>query len=346
VSAKQNLSPPRSRAFAVFCQLLGLLLLTFSAPAQADSLEDAAHKLALKVCLAPHNPSVQMLWQESPETSGYLSESRKKVFVDQISACGVSLTENSDAPPLRVTISLTATTALLSADSTSPDGTRQIRMVEIPRTSLFSPRDMASAPHLTSELLWEQEKPVYSAIEWLDPATHERFLLLLTTGQVLRLGSENGAWKMMDAADLPAAGRRSRPGDGTFSYTHPEGKLELLFYRKACEFSVDGRFSIKCNESYPVTSLAVGLSSNCEQFRRNLITGNGDYTQPDRIILSRPAGAGVAAEPGDKYSASVDTPGPVFDVTAAENWKAAFAVVRNLSTGNYEVYRITSVCGN
>jgi hypothetical protein len=36
----------------------------------------------------------------------------------------------------------------------------------------------------------------------------------------------------------------------------------------------------------------------------------------------------------------------VLDINVAENAKAAAAVVKNLSTGNYEVYRITAVCGN
>jgi hypothetical protein len=189
------------------------LLLFSSAPANADSLDDAAHKLALKICTAPHNPTVKMQWHESTDASAHLSESLKKVFLDQISACGISLTENSDAPALKVAVSVTATQALITSDSTDSSGGRQIHIVEIPRSSLFSPRDPAVAPHLTSELLWEQEKPIYSATEWLDPSSHERFLLLFTGSQVLRVGLENGAWKMVDATESPVTGRRSRVGE-------------------------------------------------------------------------------------------------------------------------------------
>jgi hypothetical protein len=74
------------------------------------------------------------------------------------------------------------------------------------------------------------------------------------------------------------------------------------------------------------------------------VTGKGDYTQTDRITLAGAPGAGAAADrtPGG----SADMPGPVLDISVAENAKAAAAVVKNLSTGNYEVYRITAVCSN
>lgn len=346
VSAKQNLSLPLTRGLAVFCILPGIFLLFFATSSHADSLDDAVHKLALKVCLSPHSPSARIQWQESPEASGYFSEPRKKVFVEQISACGISPAENPEVPAMKIAISVTTTQALLTSDSLDSAGVRQIHMVEIARSSLFSPKESASAPHLASELLWEQEKPIYSATEWFEPALPQKFLLLLTGAQVLRFSFEGGSWKMLDSAELPASGRRIRRGDGTFSYAS-DGKLSLLFSSRVCEFITDERFSMKCSDRPSAShSPAVTLSSNCEPFRRVLVTGGGDYTQLDRIVLTRPADAGLAPPANEKYSASVDMPGPVLDINTVGDGKAAFAVVQNLSTGNYEVYRITSVCGN
>jgi len=346
VSAKQNLSLPLTRGLAVLCILPGILLLLFVSPSRADSLDDAVHKLALKVCLAPHSPSARVQWQESPEASGYFSESRKKVFVDQISACGISPAENPEVPAMKIAISVTTTQALLTSDSLDSAGTRQIHMVEMARSSLFSPKENASAPHLASELLWEQEKPIYSATEWLEPALPQKFFLLFTGAHVLRYGSDNGSWKMLDATELPASGRRLRRGEGTFSYGSNE-KLRLMFSARVCEFIADEHFSMKCADRSPGSlSPAVSLSSNCEPFRRMLVTGDGDYTQLDRITLTRPLDAGLAPPVNEKYSTSVDMPGPVLDINTVDDNRAAFAVVLNLSTGNYEVYRITSVCGN
>src|SRR5580693_6955733 len=89
VSAKQNLSPPRSRGRTILCQLFGFALLLFSSPARAQSPENAAHELAMKVCLGGHRQPVRVHWQESAGSPAYLSEARKKAFLDQISACGI-----------------------------------------------------------------------------------------------------------------------------------------------------------------------------------------------------------------------------------------------------------------
>ena len=82
VSAKQNFSPPRSWGFTAFCLLLGFALLLSPPRLRSESLEDAAHELAMKVCLAAHKQAVKVAWQEFPQSSGYLSDARKKVFLD------------------------------------------------------------------------------------------------------------------------------------------------------------------------------------------------------------------------------------------------------------------------
>lgn len=343
MSAKQNVFLPRSRGLSVSWQVLGFVLFFVPPLLRADSLEDATHRLALKVCLAPHKPSVRIEWLESFESSGSLGEARKKIFLDQLSACGISLTENSDAPTLRVAIHFTPTKALLTADSGNAIGGTQIHMVEVPRASLLAVREAWAEPHLTQELLWQQERPIQSAVEWLDPSTEERFLFLLSDGMFVRRRFENGDWKLVDSTEFPVPPRRSRFRDGAFFYSDAEKKLELLVGGKLCEFSTNGRVSFSCGESHLVEKVA-SLSTNCDETRHNLITGDGDDTQPDRIILTHSASAGVVVAPNEKYSASVDVPGPVLDISVTENAKTAFAVARNLSTGNYEVYRITAVC--
>jgi hypothetical protein len=349
VYAKQNLFPGHPRGLAVFCRLPGLVLLFvslfISAPLRADPLEDAAHKLAVKVCLDPHKSPFRIQWLESAGTSSYLTDSRKKIFLDQLSACGISLTENADAPALKVNISVTATNVLLTADAANVEGGRQIRMVEIPRSSLFNQGDVASAPHLMSEILWGQEKPIQSAMEWVDSATQERFLLLAGDGVFVRRRFASGSWELLDTTELPASSRRFRNGEGTFLYGASDTKPHLLVRGKLCDFNTAGRVTFNCSENRASSGDAM-LLSNCEDLPRKLISGSGDYTQSDRILLARKDGKEEGAAPEEKYGASVEVPGPVLDISVAPNQKAAFASVRNLSTGNYEVYRITSVCSD
>ncbi len=344
VSAKLNLSLPRPRGLSVFCQLMGFALLFFPARMCAESLEDAAHELAMKVCVAAHKQPVKVAWQDSPQSSGYLSDARKKVFLDQISACGMEAAENSDAPILTVTMQVTPSKALLIASSTEAVSP-QIYVIEVSRASLLVARETAPAPQLKRELLWQQEKPIQSALEWQDPTTEERFLFLLSESSFMRFDFANGVWKWMDSTQFLPVGRRPRAGEVSLFYSHAKERVELVLRKKVCDLDLTLHFAYTCTDT-EVGDRTTELSSTCEESPRYLVTGKGDYTQTDRITLASASGAGAAAAADETYAGSVDMPGPVLDISVAENSKAAAAVVKNLSTGNYEVYRITAVCSN
>jgi hypothetical protein len=310
----------------------------------AESLEDAAHELAMKVCVAAHKQPVKVAWREAPQSSGYLSDRRKKAFLDQISACGMEAAENSDAPILAVTVEVTPSKVLLIASSTealSP----QIYVIEVPRASLFVARETAPAPQLKRELLWQQEKPIQSALEWQDPTTGERFLFLLSESSFMRFDFENGVWKWMDSAQFLPVGLGPRAREVSLFYSHAKERVALVLGKKVCDLDPTLQFSYTCTGT-EVGDRTTELSSTCDESPRYLVTGKGDYTQTDRITLASGAGAGTAAVADEPYRGSVDMPGPVLDISVAENGKAAAAVVKNLSTGNYEVYRITAVCSN
>ena len=345
VSAKQNLFLPRSRGLSVFCQVLGFALFLLPLPLRAESLEEAAHELAMKVCLASHKQTVKIAWQESAQSPVYLTDARKKIFLDQISACGMAAAENSDAPVLTVTIQVTTSRALLIANWTDIQGSRQTLMVGIPRASLSVAQETPSAPQLQRELLWQQEKPIQSAMEWIDQSSEEHFLLVLSSGLFLRLHFENGAWRVMDSTELAAVRRRSRSGDGMFLYPDPGRPLGILLDGKICDLKLDERVSFTCT-AINLEAKAPQILSACEERPRYLATGIGDYTQTDRIILRGPFANQAARPPNEGDASSVEVPGPVLGISVAENAKAAFAVVKNLSTGNYEVYRIAAVCSN
>lgn len=346
VYAKQNLSAPGLRALLIVSALLGFAFVPDASPLRAASLDDAPHELAMKVCTAGRRQAVNVRWQESADSSGYWSEARKKSFVDQISACGIEPTENPGAPLMRVSVELTPSRLLLVADAEDSANGRQIRMVEVPRVLPLSPPENATAPHLSGELLWQQERPISSAMEWQDSSSQRRYLFLLSDGSFLRLRFEDGIWRLIDSTDLPPAASRSRSGDGGFAHQVAGKPLEFIRGGKACSYDPSGAISFSCAaENLPVSPLL--LASACEPLPRYLTTGKGDYAQPDQILLgSTAADATKPAPPKSSDSSAVDVPGPVLGISLAEKNAAAFAVVKNLSTGNYEVYRITAVCSN
>ena len=161
----------------------------------------------------------------------------------------------------------------------------------------------------------------------------------------MRLHSRNEVWTEVDSAELPKIDRRSRLGGGTFVFSNPEAKLELLISLKLCDFEAGGLLRFTCVDTN-FGGKTVRISSVCGEPPRSIGTDTGDYTQRDRIILGGPEAAGVEFPTDDAASRSLEMPGPVLDIGNTQDSKAVIAVVRNLSTGNYEVYRITLACAN
>jgi hypothetical protein len=356
VSPKQKLSPLRSHRFLFFCLLQAFLFAGSPISVRADSLEDAARNLARKICAAPRQQSVKINWQLSPELSGSFSDSLKRAFLSQLSACGMATDNNAEFPVLNIAIRVTASKLLLVANLVDSGGSRQIRMTEIRRNALSISNESSRTPRLERKLLWQQERPLETAMEWHGLSTQEHFLFLVGQGSIARLRLTNEVWAEMDSAELPASDRASRLGSGesTFMYGNPEAetKLELLIsragapsYRKLCEFAPAGSLSLTCNDSY-LGGKQLRISSECGNTPWSLWTDSGDYAQRDRIICGSPEVAEVELPADETTSHSLEMPGPVLDISTTVDFKAAIAVVRNLSTGNYEVYRITLACAN
>jgi hypothetical protein len=66
-----------------------------------------------------------------------------------------------------------------------------------------------------------------------------------------------------------------------------------------------------------------------------------DWTAEDRLLL-RASVAGKDLAP----VAEVNVPGPVQAISTGGDAASAGVVVRNVSTGNYEVYRVALSCAN
>jgi hypothetical protein len=349
VYAKQNSRALQPRALLVVFSVLVCILFSVAPFLRASSLEDAPHELAMKVCMAGRKYPVSVRWQESADSAGYWSDARKKAFLEQISACGMEPAESPDAPVLRVSVQVTPSSLLLIAESSEATEGRSIRMIEVPRDAPFKSDQASPGPHLKGELLWQQETPIDSALEWQDPASQERFLFLLGDGVLRRMNFQNAAWKTLDSTELPAVHRHSRWGDAGFAYAFTGRLFDFAIDGKICSFKPAGPISFSCAEESPQAKPLL-LSSPCEPLPRYVMTGSGDYAQPDQILLGSPAldptAKAPTAAPKEADSHGFQVPGPVLGISLAENASAAFAVVKNLATGNYEVYRIMADCSN
>ena len=338
------MSPSHSRGLALPCVLLAFLSAYFSSSLRADSLEDAVRALARKVCAPPRQPVLKLHWADSPLSASASFDSFRQAFLIQLSACGINAAKDLDGPILNVSALLTASRIVLVADLVSSPEARRIHMVELPRSTAPASSVSSSMLRLRKELLWHQEAPIDSAVEWDDGSTQEHFLLLLSRGFLVRLRLDHGAWTLVDSAEIPS-GRPSRLGGASLSYDNPPGQVGIFSDGKFCSMQLGDRISFVCKDTR-TGGKVVMISSACDETKQILATGTGDLTQRDQVTLAGTDGSRAAPLSEDEIrSGSVEMPGPVLDINSMEQGKAVTAVVRNLSTGVYEVYRITTACG-
>lgn len=247
---------------------------------------------------------------------------------------------------MQVSEETTASRVLLVVAWQDAASGQEVRIVAIPRSMVSATRTSAKGPHLENELVWQQEKPVESAVMQEDPVSQARFLYLLSEGRFERMRFQDGSWKFVDSTELPVQKHTSRLNDDRFGLESSQKSLEILLGdQRVCEVSLGDNVSLTCAASKSVVPV-VQIASKCESTPRLLATGNGDFTEPDRIILRGPVTDQAAPSTNEDDAGFLEMAGPVLNLTTPEDNSAAFAVIRNLSTGNYEVYRVTSVCSN
>lgn len=84
---------------------------------------------------------------------------------------------------------------------------------------------------------------------------------------------------------------------------------------------------------------SIALIAACQPGSWRLMSAATDWTQPDKLLLVS------ASMKREEAVASVDFAGPVQHLAAADDGKSALAVVFDLASGSYDVYRVSMVCG-
>jgi len=345
VCASQKLITPGIRHLILQALLVVSSFFSFSQDSCATSLEDAAASLAQKLCAPLPQKSLRVQWDGAPLLPNESFVSFKSSFLARLADCGVAVSENSADPVLIITLQVTVSKIVFVAEFADLAEGRGMRMVEIPRSTLSVLSGSSSSSRLRKELIWQQESPLSGAVEGSDESSHEHFLFLLGEGFLIRRQLENQVWKLVDSTELPSTSRPHRLGKGFFVYDDQmPARLAFLLDGKICSIQPGSRILFDCRPT-ALGGQVVTIASACDGKVQRLATGTGDYTQPDRITL---AGQEVSHQPlseDELRSGSIEMPGPVLDYLTNGDGKSVSAVVKNLSTGIYEVYRITTVCG-
>ncbi len=217
--------------------------------------------------------------------------------------------------------------------------------MEVERAALPAEQGASSAARLDRQLLWRQPAPVLDGIEWAEGASQESYLLLLTRDSLLRLRSAKDGRYAGDAVPLPGALLLPWPREGAAGFVAGSpaqlAQLKIRMNRRLCDVSLGEKPGLNCNEDAGGAKAEPVIAASCDRGSYRLITGGEDRTERDWIQAAESA----AGESG-KLTPRMDMPGPVLSITARREGNSAVAIVRNLTTGDYEVYRITLACGN
>ena len=340
------------RAIVFLFVLFGIPIIGCSA-----SLEEPERELARKIAaMLPQGQGVTLEIRNrsslSPEEVARITQALKT----ELQNSGVrQVSGGSEAPKVVVTLSENLQSLIWTGEIREGDLTR----VVVTR-AFRTPQDHPGAGHariiLQDEKFWSGQQSVLDAA--VINSQESGPVLLLLTSDSLRIAT-NGPG-LMSRVSFPRVEHVSRDGTGSISVSG--NVITAAYVQQICTVALDSSSLIECDPTerppagrvYELLTLVppapphpdwgdliVKMQSECEIQPLFLVTGAGDYTQPDSIELrsSDPAGNWPAGNPiGNRLNFT----GPVMALHPAGT--GATAIVHNLETGEYEAHRVSVVC--
>jgi len=308
---------------------------------RAGTLEEAARGLARQIALlAEAHAPLRLVWGNASSLSEAESEALRRAFVAELAGRHATLTEEASAPELRVSLRETPAHLLFVAAFSGAGDSSEVRMVQVPRAGISVNEHAPSILRLQMELLWRQREPLLDAAELPGDAARPGLLLLLGRESLALLHSEKDSWTLQDSAPLLPAAAPARDLRGEIRLDGP--RAQIILPGRICDASFERKISLDCRAASEPWHATVPLRSACDAALWQLATGSGDWSVTDQIRLESEHGKSSGAS----TARPLDLPGPVLSLSPAPENRSAWAVVLNLASGNYEVYRITLACGN
>jgi hypothetical protein len=209
-----------------------------------------------------------------------------------------------------------------------------------------------------SEKFWEGQEHILDAGEISDGAGKSWLVLLLPTGLLIQ-DQQTGSTDTMEITSDQSASRSpmgkidfGKIGN-TIGFSLPPRicALDLETRRLTMCLPTDGPVDAPVPSRFPLMidgtpagppppgkGMELVIPSICAAASEFLASGSGDYTQNDSLQLFQMKPGGPVA-----VSSELEFPGPILGLHSAVGPQRA--VVRNLTTGNYEAYRLSFSCG-
>jgi hypothetical protein len=320
----------------------------FSRRVLADSdvaLRETAQRLAERIAAIPglHGP-LRLEWHPDAKWSEGESGHWQKILRDEFERRSLNLTEDPGGPALDVFAVDTPTQVVLTA-KTRVSERDEVRIVAVAR-AMLPPGSLPVAPvRLERQMIYESPDRILDASSPWNGAEGGLELLLYRNFEILALRVDSKGAVKQTVSLNPANLKPSR--DPRAEMTPRGGVVSVELQGEVCEFSWESPAEVKCHAEKPAATgksvwrAAPLLTSPCDGSSWKL-RNSGSEPNAREVLQVIPDGT------LRESSAAVlsEFPGPIVGTNGEQNPSSALVVVKNLRTGNYEIYKITLACGN
>jgi hypothetical protein len=326
--------------------------------ARAAGLEDSAKELSVKITAMLPNDQPASCEIRNHSSLGPDEVSRiERVLKAEVQGCGAPLAENArTAAAVIVTLSENWKELVWTAEIRQADAVHAV-LLSMPRTgdSHFT----ANAMHVTvrSEKFWEGPERILDAAETSNGVGKSWLVLLLPASLAIR-DLQTGTTGSLEFVPAPSGMREPW---GRLGVSQRSSSIWFAAGSQTCNVDLDTRALLECLPKteidappagrYPMTiefapggtpppgkGFELRITPLCGGTDQFLATSARDYTQTDSLQVFQAESNGPVA-----MSAELDFPGPIMALHMEPD--ANRAIVRNLTTGNYEAYRLDISCG-
>jgi len=306
---------------------------------ESISLDDGLRQLADRVVAIPNfDGPVRLGFLHDANFDNDTAKDWQDSFRQDLESRHVSVVEDPAATPLRIGVVETPTQLVLSAATRVADKD-EVRLVAFPRAT-FRLASLPVAPvRLEKQLVYQSADRILDASSIWNGGSSGMVILTYRNGglDALRMDS-SGA--VQQSASLTGAGPLlSRDPRAEISVQSDANSVILP--AKTCQFNWAAPADAKCHTAKVAWREPTVLTPSCGAGGWKLLANGSDWTTDDFLQA-------VPDSSTQKGSAAVgsDFPGPILSINGEQNPSSALVVTRNLRTGDYEVYKITLVCGN
>jgi len=306
-------------------------------PADSNSLDDAARQLADRIAAIPNLHSPFRL-EFHADANLAADSSWQDTLRQELEKHHLTITEEPSAPLLKLGAVETPTQLVLTASARTGDRD-DVRIVAVTRAAFTAPALAVAPVRIARQLVYETSDRILDASA-LGSAAEGGLAVLLYRSEdlvALRLDSSGAVKQTVSLAAASLHASRDPRGE----LTDKGATAEVLLPGKLCEFTWAAGAEPRCRAKKTEWRTATVLTSPCDSSDWKLEARGDDWSSADllQIVPDAAARAGSAA-------LFNEFPGPILSINGERDPGSALIGARNLHTGNYEVYKITLVCGN